>query len=126
MVSDAVDFLDRLVERFPELAEDYEDRVENNGGALPHVFFGDVTDAVVAAYCHDAEGGKETEYARLDWRGLLGFFEETYPAAPLRVKEVIVTSFLLDLPWPKQPGYGLAGCLGPVLAGKFAEVRPGG
>jgi hypothetical protein len=126
-VSDAADFLERLVQRFPQLGEDLEVHVENNGGALPHVFFGlDVTPAVVEAYRCDTEGREAGEYAELDWRGLLGFFEEVYPAAPLPVKEVIVTSFLMDLPWPHEPGYGLVGCLGPVLAWKFVQVRPGG
>lgn len=150
-MTDSIDFLGRLVERFPELGKDYAAHVEDNGGALPHVFFGRVTEAVVAAYCCDAGGAKTGEHsagehsvgkdsaversagepgvggdAALDWRGVLGFFEETYPVAPLPVKELIVTRFLMDLPWPREPGYELADCLGPVLAWKFVQVRPGG
>jgi hypothetical protein len=149
-MTDSIDFLGRLVERFPELGKDYAAHVVDNGGALPHVFFGRVTDAVVAAYCCDAEGAKVGESAdnhsadnhsadnhsaressadgdaALDWRAVLGFFEETYPVAPLPVKELIVTRFLMDLPWPREPGYGLTVWLGPVLAWKFVQVRPGG
>ena len=125
-MSEDTDFLRRLVERFPELGKEYTAHVANNGGALPHVFFERVTRAAVAAYCCDVEGGRAGEYARLDWRGLVGFFEETYPAAPLPVKELIVTSFLMDLPGAREPGYGLVGRLGPVLAWKYVQVRPGG
>jgi hypothetical protein len=141
-----MEFLGRLVERFPELGKDYAVHVEGNGGALPHVFIGRVTQAVVAAYCCDAEGagpggsgaggsgasasGAEEhgagDYAALDWRGVLGFLEETFPAAPLPVRELIMTRFLMELPWPREPGYGLIGCLGPVLAWRFVQARPGG
>lgn len=120
-VSADVEFPAELTKRFPQLAEDYEVHVENNGGPLPHVFFGDVTEALVDAY-----KGTNPEYAELDWQSLLDFLDRLYPTAQLGVKEVIVTSFLLDLPWPAQSGYGIVGHLGPVLTEKFREVRPGG
>ena len=116
-----VEFLDELTKRFPQLAEDYEIHVENNGIPLPLVFFDDVTLAVVAAY-----EGTDLDYAESDWRGFLDFLDSAYPTAQLDVKEVIVTSFLLQLPWPEQPGYGIVDHLGPVLTQKFREVRPGG
>ena len=75
-----VDFLRNLVRRFPQLGEDYECHVENNGGPLPHVFFWDVTMAVIHAY-----NGTDAYYADLDWRGLIQYLEETYPTAPLKV-----------------------------------------
>ena len=116
-----VAFLDEIAKRFPQLAEDYEIHVENNGIPLPHVFFADVTRAVLAAY-----EGTDPDYAELDWQGFLKFLDSLYPTAPIDVKDVIVTSFLLQLPWPTQPGYAVVDHLGPVLTQKFREVRPGG
>lgn len=120
-VSADVDFLLRLVERFPQLAEDYEVHVENNGGPLPHFFFWDVTQAVMDAY-----SGQSEEYADLDWQGLIDFLEQTYPAADLEVQKIIVTSFLMNLPWPGEPGYDITAHLGPALAEMFEKVRPAG
>jgi len=120
-MTSAADFLHDLAGRFPQLAEDYECHVENNGGPLPHVFFWDVIQAVVHAY-----NGTDACHADLDWRGLLQYLEEVYPTAPLTVKEVIVTSFLEYLPWPAEPGYPIVAELGPVLGEKFRQVRPAG
>lgn len=116
-----VDFLHDLVERFSQLSGDYEAHVENNGGPQPHVFFWDVTMAVMHA-CN----GTDAYYADLDWRGLIQYLEEIFPMAPLEVKKVIVTSFLYNLPWPAQPGYAFVTELGPVLAEEFRQVRPAG
>jgi hypothetical protein len=116
-----VDFLRNLVGRFPQLEGDYECHVEDNGYPLPHVFFWDVTMAVTHAY-----NGTDAHYADLDWRGLLLYLKETYPTAPLEVKEVIVTSFLLNLPWAAEPGYAIVAELGPALDEKFRQVRPAG
>jgi hypothetical protein len=116
-----VDFLRSLVGRFPQLEEDYECHVENNDGPLPHVFFWDVTQAVMHAY-----NGTRADYAGLDWRGLIGFMEVMYPTAPTEVKTLIVTSFLFNLPWPSESGYTIVTELGPVLAEEFRQVRPAG
>ena len=121
MSEKTIEFTRRLVEAFPALEEDYEIHVENNAIPLPHVFFADATRAVVAAYA-----GTDPDYAELDWRGFLDFLDSRYPGAQAGVKEVIVTSFLLQLPWPAQPGYGIVDHLGPALVQKFREVRPGG
>jgi hypothetical protein len=99
--------------------------VENNGEALPHVFFGiDVANGIVAAYRGVEFDGDR--YDDLDWSGLLRYLDEVYSPAPLVVKQVIVTSLLLQLPWPHEAGYEIVSHLGPVLAPKFAEVRPYG
>jgi hypothetical protein len=115
------DFLRNLVARFPQLEEDYESHLADNGDPLPHVFFWDVTTAVMHAY-----NGTDDRYAGLDWRGLIHYLEEIYPTAPRYVQEVIVTSFLFNLPWPAEPGYAITAELGPVLAEKFRQVRPAG
>jgi hypothetical protein len=59
-----VDFLRNLVGSFLQLEGDYECHVKDNGEALPHVFFWDVTKAVMHSY-----NGTDAHYADLDWRG---------------------------------------------------------
>ena len=118
----AAEFLERLVGAFPQLAEDYEIHVENEGDALAHVFLSiDVVPAAVAAY-----NGEDGDYHDLDWQGLLQYLDEVYPTSDPYVQEAVVTSFLMDLPWPTEPGYGITDHLGPVLKEKFREVRPSG
>jgi hypothetical protein len=56
----------------------------------------------------------------------LQYLEDAYPEVPIEVKQIIATSFLLDLPWPDEPGSGIAAGLGSVLTVKFGEVRPAG
>jgi transcriptional regulator with XRE-family HTH domain len=73
-----------------------------------------------------AHNDTDAHYADLDWRGQIQYLEETYPTAPLEVKEVIVTSFLMNMPWPAEPGYAIVAELGPALAEKFRQVRPAG
>jgi hypothetical protein len=66
-------FLRNLVARFPQLEQVYECHVADNGDPLPHVFFWDVTTAVMHAY-----NGTAARYADLDWRGLIQYLEEAY------------------------------------------------
>jgi hypothetical protein len=56
----------------------------------------------------------------------LRFLEEQLQLGVPDVTEVIVTSFLFNLPWPDQPGYGLVDHLGPVMSTQFALIRPPG
>ncbi|MDO0933779.1 hypothetical protein QQY66_19585 [Streptomyces sp. DG2A-72] len=37
--------------------------------------------------------------------------------------EVIVTSFLYQLPYKHEPGYGVVEHLGPLLSAKYRELR---
>ncbi|GAA0976683.1 MULTISPECIES: hypothetical protein [Nocardiopsidaceae] len=108
-----------LVAAVPWLEEDYECHVDLDGGPLPHVFFWDVTRAVVASFLSDGSHG-------LDWEGVLGFLEEQSARGVPEVDVVIGTSFLYSLPWPGQPGYALVGHLGPVMAERFGRIRPDG
>ncbi|HEV2636323.1 MAG TPA: hypothetical protein VGX23_14320 [Actinocrinis sp.] len=118
----ANEFFERLVAVFPQLAEDYEIHVENEGQVLAHVFLSiDVVPAALAAY-----SGQDGDYQDLDWRALLTYLDDTFPTADPYLQKAIVTSFLMDLPWPTEPGYGIIEHLGPVLAAKFHEARPAG
>ncbi len=122
MSEQTIEFTRRLVERFPALKEDYEDHVFNNGETLPHVFSSmELMDAVVGAYL-----GQE-EYRDLDWSAVLTYLDRRLAEEEdLQIRGVILTSFVMDLPYRNEPGYDLVGHLGPHLARAFAQNRPGG
>lgn len=108
-----------LVARFPWFEPLYESHVDPDVGSLPHVFFWDVTRAVVASFVSDGSHG-------LDWAGVLGFLEEQTERGVPEVDVVLGTSFLSSLPWPGQPGYGVVARLGPAMAADFRRIRPEG
>ncbi|MFI8424116.1 hypothetical protein [Streptomyces sp. NPDC085479] len=107
-----------LVVHVPGFRGAYDSHVFRQGGVLPHVFFWDVVQGTVHSYL--AEG------AEPDWRRTLDFLEERCGRGDTGVDEVIVTSFLGDLPSPQEPGHGIVGHLGPVLAARFGRMRPQG
>lgn len=116
----ASEFVRAFVERFPVLQPDYEDHLEAMGELLPHVIFGigeGFTDRIVEAYLRE-EGGD------LDWRGVLDFLDDCFDRGDRGVDEVLVTDFLLRLPWRAQPGYGLIDQLPERLRARFDLVRP--
>ncbi|WP_327097459.1 hypothetical protein OIE68_00845 [Nocardia vinacea] len=120
----ASDFISRIAERFPRLAEDLECHIENDGGPLAHVFLGMyVTPAVVSAFL-----GEDGEFKDLNWQGLIHFLSTEFEKTPLggEVRAAIGTSFLMHLPWPSDPGYHVVDRLGPTLREKFDELRPAG
>ncbi|MER6114782.1 hypothetical protein [Streptomyces sp. NPDC001743] len=108
-----------LVAAVPAFGDLYETHVFHQDGVLPHVFFWDVTQETVRSYLGlDADAP--------DWRRTLRFLEEQSTRNVPGIDEVVVTSFLEYLPFPGKPGHEIVGELGPVLAAKFAEVRPAG
>ncbi|GAA2723356.1 hypothetical protein GCM10010439_18410 [Actinocorallia aurantiaca] len=108
--------VEKLVEHFPELREIYEIHVENNGGLLAHVFFWDVTQEILQCYLG---GPGELQ----DWRPVLDFLEEEYGKNDALAREVIVTSFIDNLPYSGQPGEDLSRHLGPRLAEVHRRLR---
>jgi hypothetical protein len=113
-----VQLVQDLVARIPEFDDLYEAHVFNEDGVLPHVIFWDVTQATVDSYL-----GVEGEP---DWRSTLDFLEEQIGLGVREIDEVIVTSFLNYLPFPGKPGHEIVEHLGPVLAERFARIRPTG
>ncbi|WLQ50653.1 hypothetical protein P8A21_25645 [Streptomyces poriferorum] len=108
-----------LVAQIPAFEDLYETHVFNQDGVLPHVFFWDVTQETVQSYLGlDADAP--------DWRRTLRFLEEQSARDVPGIDEVVVTSFLEYLPFPGKPGHEIVGELGPVMAAKFAKVRPAG
>ncbi|MFE6226531.1 MULTISPECIES: hypothetical protein [unclassified Streptomyces] len=107
-----------LLAHVPAFRGAYESHVFRQGGVLPHVFFWDVVQGTVRSFL--AEDGEP------DWRRTLDFLEEQIRRGDSAVDEVIVTSFLGDLPSPQEPGHGIVGQLGPVMAARFGRMRPRG
>ncbi|GAA3391498.1 hypothetical protein [Streptomyces roseoviridis] len=114
-----VQLVSDLVARVPAFRAAYDAHVFTQGGVLPHVFFWDVVQGTVRAYL-----GEEGNAA--DWRSTLAFLEEQSRRGEAGVDEVIVTSFLGDLPHRGEPGYGIVRQLGPIMAATFLRLRPGG
>ncbi|MER5204576.1 hypothetical protein [Streptomyces sp. NPDC002825] len=113
----SVQLVSDLVARIPEFRGTYETHVFHQGGVLPHVFFWDVVQDTVRSFLGEAP-------AAADWRRTLDFLEEQSARGVLGIDEVIVTSFLNDLPSPQEPGHAIVEQLGPVMAAKFVRIRP--
>ncbi|QFG24698.1 hypothetical protein [Actinomadura sp. WMMB 499] len=114
-----VQFVQDLVAEFPYFEETYDAHCYPDEDVYPHVVFWDITQAVVRSFV--ARGSHA-----LDWRAVLVFLEERVSRDVPEVTVVICTSFLWNLPFPDDPGYGITEHLGPVLARRFQEVRPNG
>jgi hypothetical protein len=106
-----------LAAAVPGFADMVDAHEFNYDEVLPHLFFWDATQETVASFL----GGNET-----DWRLTLPFLEDQHQRDVYEVNVVITTSFLLYLPWPGRPGYGLVDHLGRTMRAKFAAVRPAG
>ncbi|MFF3602400.1 hypothetical protein [Streptomyces sp. NPDC002463] len=113
----SVQLVSDLVTRIPEFRGVYETHVFHQGGVQPHVFFWDVVQDTVRSFLGEAPGSA-------DWRRTLDFLEEQSARGVLGIDEVIVTSFLGDLPSPQEPGHAIVEQLGPVMAAKFVRIRP--
>jgi hypothetical protein len=113
-----VRLVEDLVAQVPGFEDAYECHVFNEHGVLPHLFFWDVVQDTVRSYL--GEGDPDGP----DWRRVLIFLEEeTRRCAPGAI-EVIVTSFLYDLPYKGEPGYGIEAHLGPAMKERYLQLRP--
>ncbi|MFE4304536.1 hypothetical protein ACFRR6_00440 [Streptomyces sp. NPDC056891] len=113
----SVQLVSDLVTRIPEFRDVYENHVFHQGGVQPHVFFWDVVQDTVRSFLGESP-------CAADWRRTLAFLEEQSCRGVLGIDEVIVTSFLGDLPSPHEPGHAIVQQLGPVMAAKFVRIRP--
>ncbi|WP_435059360.1 hypothetical protein [Streptomyces sp. bgisy060] len=113
----SVQLVSDLITRIPEFRGAYETHVFRQGDVLPHVFFWDVVQDTVRSFLGEAPGAA-------DWRRTLAFLEEQSARGVFDIDEVIVTSFLGDLPSPHEPGHAIIHQLGPVMAAKFVRIRP--
>ncbi|MFE0737517.1 hypothetical protein [Streptomyces sp. NPDC058855] len=127
----SVQLVSDLVARVPEFRGAYESHVFLQGGVLPHVFFWDVVQGTVRSFLREGPLPEVADppaasgaAASPDWRRTLDFLEEQSRRGILGIDEVIVTSFLGDLPAPHEPGHAIVDHLGPVLFAKFVRMRP--
>lgn len=120
--SSEVRLVERLVARVPGLRQSYDEHVADNDVLMPHVYFGDVTRWVVA----DFEATRDRPDATGGWRDVIEFLEEEYPASDDDAKAVIEQSFVENLPYPGEPGYGIERHLGPELASIYRDERSPG
>lgn len=107
-----------LVAQVPGFEDAYESHVFNENGILPHMFFWDVVQDTVHSYL------SEDEPDGPDWRRVLVFLEEETRRRVPGAIEVIVTSFLNDLPYKGEPGYGIETHLGPAMKERYLQLRP--
>ncbi|MFJ9428896.1 hypothetical protein ACIRQY_04445 [Streptomyces sp. NPDC101490] len=117
--SPGVQLVSDLVTRLPEFRGRYESHVFHQGAVQPHVFFWDVVQDTVRSFLGEDKG-------TVDWRRTLAFLEEQSRRGVLGVDEVIVTSFLGDLPSAKEPGHAIVDQLGPLMAARYGRIRPRG
>ncbi|MFJ9827620.1 hypothetical protein ACIRSU_25150 [Streptomyces sp. NPDC101160] len=115
----SVQLVSDLVARVPGFRDAYDAHVFSQGCVQPHVFFWDVVQDTVRSFLQGDAG-------TVDWRGTLDFLEEQSRRGVVGVDEVIVTSFLGDLPHPHEPGHAIVTQFGPVMAARFQRLRPGG
>ena len=109
----------RLVEQFTQLVPLYAEHLaDNNGELLPHVLFWEVTRSVVDSYL-----GRSPH---LDWRGVIATLDGEYQQGDVYLRGIVEVSFLENLPYPKEEGYGIVGVLPERLRGAFDRVRPAG
>lgn len=123
----SVQLVSDLVARVPGFRDAYDAHVFSQGRVQPHVFFWAVVQDTVRSFLGQ-DGGQDGDQdgCAVDWRRTLDFLEEQSRRGEAGVDDVIVTSFLGDLPHPYEPGYGIVGELGPVMAARFLRLRPGG
>ncbi|MFF7179477.1 hypothetical protein [Streptomyces sp. NPDC008121] len=124
----SVQLVSDLVARIPEFRAAFETHVFHQGVVRPHVFFWDVVQDTVRSFLGPGPdtGPTPAPAPPPPWRRTLDFLEEQSGRGVLGIDEVIVTSFLNDLPYPHEPGHGIVRELGPVLAARFGRIRPGG
>ena len=109
-----------LVQRFPQFDPVYRQHLEDNfGELLPHVIFWDLLQLEVASFIADGS-------AELDWRGVLDVLAESYAAGDVEVRGIIAVSFLEDLPFAHEDGYGIVEALPETLKDVLAKVRTAG
>ncbi|MGW7319293.1 hypothetical protein [Streptomyces sp. NPDC054854] len=107
-----------LVAQVPGFEDAYESHVFNENGVLPHMFFWDVVQDTVHSYL--AEGDPDGP----DWRRVLAFLEEETQHRMPGAIEVIVTSFLNDLPYEGDPGHSIEAHLAPAMKKRYLQLRP--
>lgn len=107
-----VELVGALVHRVPELSPLLQEHLDDYDGLLPHVFMGDVTRWVVERFRADPSDINLSE--------VLAFVESWLQGAEDdEAKELILASFVENLPGRKEDGGGVRDALGPGLRGQL-------
>lgn len=112
-----IDFVDRIVKRFPHLRGMYEEHISDHfGEVLPHLFVGDLANHAVDLFLASAPEDVQGAQARRDLEQLLEFLETAYEEGGEEIEELISVSFLEHLPRPGiDPGAGIRSLCGPRM-----------
>lgn len=102
-----VAFVGALIHRFPTLAPILQEHLDDYDGLLPHVLMADITRWVVEHFRTVGQEGLLRE--------VLGFIEASFEAAQEHERELIIASFLENLPRAGEEGAALRDRLGPAL-----------
>ena len=117
MSETTIDFIERLVVRYPGLKPLFDEHVSDNfGEVLPHLFFGDLTRYALALFADVQERTDVDTQAESELRRLLNDLEDAYADAQEEIQELISVSFLENLPRPGEARSGVRTWLGPELS----------
>lgn len=119
-ITTTTDLVHELAARVPELQSLYDEHLELHEEVLPSVFFGELVTWLVDDFVAREEAAAGA--AGGPWREVLDILEREYHGS-LAVEELIDFSFLEDLPYPEERGYGIIERLGPTLREALAQVE---
>lgn len=119
-----IDFIERLVDRFPALKPIFDEHISDNfGEVLPHLFLGDLTRYVVARFVEgEGESPRQSNEAEQDVRRLLNELEQVYADGDGEIQELMSVSFLENLPRPGEEASGVRAWLGPEFSAQLRVI----
>jgi hypothetical protein len=116
-----ISFVKRVGARFPGLAPLLAEHTKDNfGQILPHVFLGELTRYTLSLLA-TADSGRNVPAAR-ELRELLDVLEHTFASGDQKMRELIVASFLENLPRPGEQGSQIRTMLGTELSRQLREL----
>lgn len=117
-----IEFIERLVFRYPPLKPIFDEHVSDNfGEVLPHLFFGDISRYAISQFL-EIESQAESQGIESELRGLLDDLEDAYVDGDEEIQELISVSFLENLPRPYEEASGLRAWLGPALSAQLRVI----
>lgn len=114
----AARFTEVLVGRFPYLEPLLREHLRDFEELLPHLFFGDLTRYVVAAFC----ATDVRDRSRWHLSELLDELEGAISGDDEAISELVAVSFVENLPGPDEPAGDLHRLLGPGLRAQYDRI----
>ena len=109
-----VALLGTLCCRFPTFMPMLQEHLDDYDGLLPHVLMGEITRWVVQRFLIDSSDPT--------LRQVLDFIEKAFEGADARNRELIIASFLENMPRVGQNGAGVRLLLGPALRDQLQQI----